>query len=820
MEERNKGYSGMYLSAAYFLLVVTVEYYPLIEHLFGPLEILESIYNFLRTSNIPATGIMSRCIIIGLLMGGIMIYRPKRDDKISKTPTFIGFLLSIGLLLLSGWHINVTILTQKLGFLLFALGYIGTMTYGMRLFQLMVFDNLSKNDPFNERNETFLQNEDYINTPHSVNIPYTYIHRNKKRKGWINYVNLFRALLVIGTPGSGKSFSVIEEIMGQLIRKGFAMVIYDFKFNSLTKKAYGYLMQSKIKDSSSLGKYPEMFFICFDDLRMTHRCNPMHQNLINNQSDAIDIAETLLKNLNPEWIQKQDYFSRSAISFTGACIWYLKKKADELEMDICTPGHLSILSTVKVELLMKIMMQDKEVRQILVPFKDALEKKAMEQLSGQTSTVQISLSKLATKEIFYVMSGNDFTLEINDPDQPKILSLQNNPERKQVYSAALGLYMNGLMKKVNKPQKRPMALILDELPTLFIMLLRTIIDTGRENKIATILGIQSFTQLVLDYGKDMAEVIYDNCANVICGAAKGETARRLNELFGKIHQEQISKNTSSNDVGTNISTQMMDLLPRSKIATMSTGYFAGIVADTFEHQIKEKKCFGQLEPDISGKKLAMAYELPIIRDFIPEDFQLQHDTLVQEMDNTFDVLFFESLFKKAGGQVPLTKTLFFRCVDEHNYNTAQTIKMKGLAKRFKLIIHQYRLMKAISSGDPKKAIRKLFSDIIREHLIESEIEKVSNQNFENIMSEVDNLVKNEYSSLTGEVLKNVIFDEEKINSEMASAMSNSDKAAKSFMEDFQNNLSVDDLETLITLQEEYDSEMEEPFSSFPIESYE
>lgn len=820
MEEKNKGYSGMYLSAAYFLLVVTVEYYPLIQHVFGPHDFFESVYNFLCTLNLPTTGIVSRCILLGLLMGGIMVYRPKRDDKISKSPTIVGFMMAIGLLFLSAWHLNVTLNTQKLGLLLLALGYLGSMTYGMRLFQLMTFDNLSKKDPFNERNETFLQNEEYVNTPHSVNIPYSYFHKNRKRKGWINYVNLFRALLVIGTPGSGKSFSVIEEVMDQLIRKGFAMVIYDFKFNSLSKKAYGYLMEAKTKGTSSLGSYPEIFFICFDDLRMTHRCNPMHQNLITNQSDAIDIAETLLKNLNPEWIQKQDYFSRSAISFTGACIWYLKKKADELEMDICTPGHLSILSTVKVELLMKIMMQDKEVRQILVPFKDALEKKAMEQLSGQTSTVQISLSKLATKEIFYVMSGNDFTLEINDPDQPKILSLQNNPERKQVYSAALGMYMNGLMKKVNKPHKRPMALILDELPTLFIMLLRTIIDTGRENKIATILGIQSFTQLVLDYGKDMAEVIYDNCANVICGAAKGETARRLNELFGKIHQEQISKNTSSNDVGTNISTQMMDVLPRSKIATMSTGYFAGIVADTFEYQIKEKKCFGQLEPDIKAKKSAMDYELPIIRDFIPEDFQVQHDQLLKEMSASFDVQFLESLFKKANGQVPLTKTLLLLFIDEHDYYPAQTIQMKAFVKRFKLLKHQYKLKQAISSGEPKKAIGKLFSDIISEHLIDCEIEKVSNQNFENIMMDVDTLVKNEYATLTGETLKNAIFDEEKINSEMASAMSNSDKAAKSFMKNYHSNLAMDDLETLTTLQEEYDMDMEEPFSSFPIESYE
>lgn len=775
---------------------------------------------FLEQANIPASGVLSRGILLGLLMGGIMIYRPKKDDKIKSKPTFLSLIVAIGLLLLSSWKVNTALTLQTLGLPLFVLGYLGSMTYGMRLFQIMGFDNLAKNDPFNEHNETFLQNEEYIKTDYSANIPYSYLHQKKKRNGWINFVNLFRALLVIGTPGSGKSFSVIEEIMGQLIRKGFAMVIYDFKFNSLTKKAYGYLMESKKHGENPWGHYPEMFFICFDNLRMTHRCNPMHQNLITNQSDAIDVAETLLKNLNPEWIQKQDYFSRSAISFTGACIWYLKKKADELETDICTPGHLSILTTVKIELLMKIMMQDKEVRQILVPFKDALEKKAMEQLSGQTSTVQISLSKLATKEIFYVMSGNDFSLEINDPNHPKILSLQNNPERKQVYSAALGMYMNGLMKKVNKPKKRPMALILDELPTLFIMLLRTIIDTGRENKIATVLGIQSFTQLVLDYGKDLAEVIYDNCANIICGAAKGETARRLNELFGKIHQEQISKNSSSNDVSTNTSTQMMDVLPRSKIATMSTGYFAGIVADTFEHQIKEKKCFGQLEPDIKAKERAMEYELPIVREFIPKDFDLKSAKLLKDLERNFDKPFLIGVFKKLQVQQVLNKTVLFNRIDELDCDLNRKMKMKELANEINLATHGNRLKNAISSGDSQKSIRTVFNAIIKEHLIELEIEKVTITNFENIITEVDTLIKNEYTALTGTVLKSAIFDEEKVNGEIATVLSNSDEAAKTFLDEFESGLANQDLETLSTLQEEDRMEKEEPFSSFPIESYE
>jgi len=816
MQEKNKGYMGMYLSAAYFVVLLVAEFHPLLLKLNRFSDILPHVVKFISKTNFPSSGLVSRCILLGLLMGGIMLYRPKKNEKIAKGQTVIAFLISIGLLLLSSWQTRQTEYALWLGLVLVCLGYFGIMTYGMRLFQFMQFENLAKEDPFNERNETFIQNEELINTPHSASIPYVYNHEGKKRKGWINFVNLFRALLVIGTPGSGKSFSVIEEIMRQLIEKRFAMVIYDFKFNTLTKKAYGYLQKSKLDNESKNTPYPEMFFICFDDLRMTHRCNPMHQNLLENQSDAIDVAETLMKNLNPEWIKRQDYFSRSAISFTGACIWYLKKKADESNLDICTPGHLAVLSTIKVEILMQIMMQDSEVRQILVPFKEALEKKAMEQLAGQTSTVQISLSKLATKELFYVMSGNDFSLKINDPKNPKILSLQNNPERKQVYSAALGLYMNALLKKVNKPGKRPMALILDELPTLFIMLLRTIIDTGRENKIATVLGIQSFTQLVLDYGKDMAEVIYDNCANIICGAAKGETAKRLNELFGKIHQQQISKNANSNDVGTNISTQMMDLLPRSKIATMSTGHFAGIVADTFEHQIKQKKCFGQLEPNIKAKKEALGFQIPEIRDFLPDNFEAESEALCEQLVRLFHLDFIARAGKKLGWDEDWKDVEFYTLVQEIYPDYRRKEQACGLAKRMNLKSYCNELNEIMTSESPQSALKVFYQSLVKKHLQRIEIDRVAQTTFETIIGEVETLVKNEYTLITGKIIKNVIFDEEKINDELSTVMTNSDRIAEQFLDDYKTSMENSDSESLHNLQ----NDSEEFYSSFPIENYE
>ncbi|MDC6388837.1 type IV secretory system conjugative DNA transfer family protein [Maribacter sp. PR1] len=821
MQDKNKGYMGMYLSAFYFVIIAFREYYALYVYHYGQQPLLDKTYAYFVRSGLPTKGIMARMLLLGLLMGGIMIYRPIKKENIDRTKSVVGFIISLSILFISGLPYGASLSDMYITLMLLTCAYMGLMTYGMRLFQFLDFMNLAVKDPFNDANETFKQTEERIDTPHSVNIPYAYTHKGKQRRGWINFVNLFRSLLVIGTPGSGKSFSVIEEIMAQFIDKKFAMVIYDFKFDTLTRKANGYLQEAKKKQGdNSETPFPKLYRICFDDLRMTHKNNPMDPYRLTNQSDAIDTAATLMKNLNPEWIKRQDYFSRSAISYTGGCIWYLKKKSEETGNYICTPGHLTILTTVKIDILMEIMTKDVEVRQILVPFRDALEKEAMEQLSGQTSTVQISLSSMATKEIFYVMSGNDFSLDVNEPRYPKIVSLQNNPERKEVYSAPLGLYMNTILKQVNKPGKRPMALIIDEVPTLFIMLLRTIIDTGRENKIATILGLQSVGQLILDYGRELADVIYANCANVICGAAKGETARRLSELFGKIHQERISKNTSSSDVSTNWSTQMMELLPKSKVASMSTGHFAGILADTFEHQIPEKKCYGQLLPDIEGKERAMKHELPIVNDFRPADYKERFDAemkLIRELELPKKT---SLLFAREIGYIEFYGAHLDKVGKSSFTNGTKRRIFKSVVKELRLFEYKSSILELLNEGAGSLKWGKLFGHIIEEFLVQTEMDRVAQAKFDQIINEVDELVKEEYKRSTGKELKSAIFDEKKINGEIAKSLNNSETEVAEFMDNFEKELEDPEMSILADLEEESENIFEEKFSSHPIENFE
>ena len=821
MQDKNRGYMGMYLSAFHFAIILFREQYALYVFHHGHQAFFDAIHAFLLRSGLPSHGMVARLLLLGLLMGGIMMYRPVKKDGVDRKNNILGFLASLIFLFVSWWCYGTSELGMWASMVLLLLAYLGLMTYGMRLFQFLDFMNPAKEDPFNDTKETFEQTGNRIDTPYSANIPYTYSHNGKKRTGWINFVNLFRALLVIGTPGSGKSFSVIEEIMAQFIDKKFAMVIYDFKFDTLTRKAFGYLQEAiKKHGNDSEMPFPKLYRICFDDLRMTHRNNPMDPYGLVNQSDAIDTATTLMKNLNPEWIKRQDYFSRSAISYTGGCIWYLKKKSEETGKYLCTPGHLAILTTVKIDILMEIMTKDVEVRQILVPFRDALEKEAMEQLSGQTSTVQISLSSIATKEIFYVMSGNDFSLDVNDPRYPKIVSLQNNPERKEVYSAPLGLYMNTILKRVNKPGKRQMALLIDEVPTLFIMLLRTIIDTGRENKIATILGLQSVGQLILDYGRELADVIYDNCANIICGAAKGETAKRLSELFGKIHQEKVSKNMSSSDVSTNLSTQMMELLPRSKIASMSTGHFAGLVADTFEHQIKEKKCYGQVLPDIEGKHRAMKHGLPVVNDFRPENFEELFEaqlSIIWELELPRNAV---DLFAKEIGYIEFYGTHLEEVAKNKFTNGTRSRIFKDVVRELRLFDFRDAILRLLDGNSRHADWNDLMAYIVEEFLVRTEMDRVAQAEFDKIIDEVDDLVKEEYKAITGKELKSAIFDETKINGEIAKAINNSEAAVEKFMDDFGNGLDESLSQSLAALQEETETNFGEEFSSYPIENFE
>ena len=359
-----------------------------------------------------------------------------------------------------------------------------------------------REDPFNDENESFMQETRLIENEYSVNLRSRYYYGKTWHEGWINAVNPFRATIVLGTPGSGKSYTVVNSFIRQQIEKGFAMYLYDFKFDDLSSIAYNHLL-------NHLDAYetrPKFCIINFDDPRRSNRCNPIAPEFMTDISDAYESAYTIMLNLNKTWIQKQgDFFVDSPIILLAAIIWYLKIYEGG---KYCTFPHAIELLCKRYEDIFTILTSYPELENYLSPFMDAWKGGAQDQLQGQIASAKIPLSRMISPQLYWVMTGNDFTLDINNPEDPKILCVGNNPDRQNIYSAALGLYNSRIVRLINKKGKLKSSIIIDELPTIYFRGLDNLIATARSNKVAVCLSFQDFSQLERDYGQEEAIAVF------------------------------------------------------------------------------------------------------------------------------------------------------------------------------------------------------------------------------------------------------------------------------------------------------------------------
>ena len=222
-------------------------------------------------------------------------------------------------------------------------------------------------------------------------------------------------------------------------------------------------------------------------------------------SDAYESAYTIMLNLNKTWIEKQgDFFVDSPIILLAAIIWFLKIYKDGR---YCTFPHAIELLNKRYSDLFIILTSYPSLENYLSPFMDAWKSGAQDQLQGQIASAKIPLSRLISPQLYWVMSGEDFTLDINNPAEPKILCIGNNPDRQSIYSAALGLYNSRIVRLINQKGKLKPSIIIDELPTIYFSGLDNLIATARSNKVAVCLGFQDFSQLERDYGEKEAKVV-------------------------------------------------------------------------------------------------------------------------------------------------------------------------------------------------------------------------------------------------------------------------------------------------------------------------
>jgi hypothetical protein len=491
--------------------------------------------------------------------------------------------------------------------------------YVLLLFAAMLVSRLIKHnlmkDVFNEENESFMQERQLMVNEYSVNIPTKFYYHSHWRHGWINVVNPFRASLVLGTPGSGKSFAVINNYIKQQIEKGFALYIYDYKFPDLTEIAYNHL---RLNPHGYKSIMPKCYVINFDDPRKSHRCNPIHPAFMTDISDAYESAYTIMLNLNKTWIQKQgDFFVESPIILLAAIIWFLKIYKNG---KYCTFPHAIEFLNKRYEDIFTVLTSYYDLQNYLSPFMDAWEGGAQDQLQGQIASAKIPLSRMISKQLYWVMTGDDFTLDINNPQEPKILCVGNNPDRQNIYSAALGLYNSRIVKLINKKGQLKSGILIDELPTIYFRGLDNLIATARSNKVAVCLGFQDFSQLTRDYGDKESKVIQNTVGNIFSGQVVGDTAKSLSERFGKILQQRQSININRQDTSTSISTQMDSLIPASKIANLSQGMFVGAVADNFGEEIAQKIFHAKIIVDTEQVKAdeKRYVKLPIITSFVDD----------------------------------------------------------------------------------------------------------------------------------------------------------------------------------------------------------
>ena len=462
-------------------------------------------------------------------------------------------------------------------------------------------DNISKlmqqkmgKDRWNIEEESFAQNQELVKTDTSINIPYLFRFNKKTNKGWIN-INPFRGTMVIGTPGSGKSFGVINPAIRQMIEKGFCLCIYDFKFPDLAQIAYYHYFHKRSRD---LNYQHQFHVINLNEVEKSKRVNPFKKEYIRTLAEAQEMAESMVSSLQKGGSSSgggsEAFFTQSAINFLSSCIYFFATFENGKYSDL--PHILSFMNRSYKEIF-DTLFTNEEIYSLLSPFKTAYDNKAFDQLEGQVGTLKIFLSRLVTKESFWVFSGDQVELKITDKENPSIIILASDPGTQDINSALYSSVLNRTLRLINSKHNLPGGIIADEFPTIYIHKIDNIVATARSNRVAVLLGLQEIPQLRQFYKKEVADTISAIVGNIISGSARDKnTLDWMEKMFGKIKQKSYSQSISQQGTTTSINEKMDFMIPAGKIAALKTGEMVGMIAQCEENDREEYKTSA-----ISGK---------------------------------------------------------------------------------------------------------------------------------------------------------------------------------------------------------------------------
>ena len=559
----------------------------------------------------PINAKVATLVLIALVAIGTKA-KKKRDLNPTKeifVPIAVGLLMIIlSLVLVSGASDNSlpTLIpyfnSYQVGYMI--LSYVGAMITqkGADSISKLMKTKMDK-DRWNTEEESFDQNRELVETPTSVNIPYKFRYKKQTHQGWMN-IDPFRGTMVIGVPGSGKSFGVINPAIRQLIGKGFCLCIYDFKFPSLGEIAYYHHLLKKKNDPNYKHKF---HVVNLDQVEYSRRVNPFKKEYINTLSQAQEMAESMVTALQKGGGSggggSEAFFTQSAVNFLASTIYYFGTYEDGKYSDL--PHILSFMNRSYQEIF-DTLFTNEELVSLMSPFRSAYENKAFDQLEGQVGTVKIFLSRLATKESFWVFSGDEVQLKISDRTDPSILILASNPRTQDINSALYSAVLNRVISQINDKGNLYSGLIADEFPTIYIHKVDNLVATARSNEVAVMLGLQEQPQLRQFYKKEVAETISAIMGNILSGAVRDKgTLDWLEKMFGKIKQKSYSESISNQGSNMTISEKMDVMIPAGKIAGLRTGEMAGMVVqgnDNATEDFKTSAIFGKINLDIKAIK--------------------------------------------------------------------------------------------------------------------------------------------------------------------------------------------------------------------------
>ncbi len=626
MDETRQQQELYYLFVACIILMAILEAVMYVEFPFS--DAISGFWNRFHKFMIYRNIFLSKLATLFIIFATVIGSRPQQTIEFNARtqvayPLICGtflFWASAFLIEIRGENLNWTHLYNILYLVTSLVGtflmYIGATA----IFKYIRAENMLKKDPFNYDNESFKQSSEKIETPFSINIPMEYYYQKKWNSGWLSITNPFRGTLLIGVPGCGKSFSIVNSYIRQHSAKGFALMVYDFKFPDLAKVAYyNYLMNRK------KGIIPDIFgfnVICFSKLEYSRRINPLKREYIATLEDALETASAVVDALQRGGAQNgggsEQFFSDSAKNFLACCIYFFSRYDKEI-IDTKTGEvkkiqgiwsdlpHVLAFMNRTYEQIFTVLQTLPELESLLSPFRSALEKKAFEQLEGQIGTVKVSVSRLATPGSYWIFSGDDFSLKISDKRKPSYLIIANDPDKQDINSALNALVLNRMVRLINSKNNLPCSLILDEFPTIFFHKISNLIATARSNRVSVLLGLQELPQLKTQYGDKIADEIVSIIGNLISGpVGKKETLELLVTIFGK--NKQMKKSISVADGKTTVSynENLDNVIPASKIASLPTGSLvARIVRDfitdsddiTRENEICIYNCRTKLDLD-------------------------------------------------------------------------------------------------------------------------------------------------------------------------------------------------------------------------------